>query len=280
MRLKKLGRSLIVTTVLISLIAANILHNTLLSPNGLPAADVQQWRAAIWVGVFWSQPALLAIWAAFGPETALVQLPKATFLVCLLSLCGIIGGMFNRSHISMLYIAISVVLPLCQFTVLLFAFGIIGRRFAWHVSALKSRQPAPNQFSVLTLLMWMVSAAVLFSVFGWIVRNSIEMDVTSIKYWKQLTQVLIKGLVIGALSIPSVFNVALVLRGRFSIRDLFWFSVVVVGQIAASYSLAISVGFPIYETLIQMALILLAFNFTLFATLWIVRLLGFRLLQQ
>jgi hypothetical protein len=252
----------------------------MLSPNGLPAADIQLWRVAIWVGVFCSQPALLAIWAAFGPETALVQLPKATFLVCLLSLCGIIGGMFNRSWFSMFDIVIEGLLPLCQYAVLLFAFGIIGRRFGWHVSVLKSRQPAPDQFSVLTLLMWMASAAVLFSVFGWIVRNSVEMDVASIKYWKQFTQVLVTGLVIGAFSISSVFNVALVLRDRFAIRDLIWFSVAVVGQIAALYSLASSVRVPIYETLTQTGLFLLAFNCTLFATLWIVRLLGFRLLQR
>jgi hypothetical protein len=108
--------------VLLVLLVSNFLFcDGALNYLSMPAGNSQSGRQVflVWMGILVAQPALLAIWAVFGSESLFVRLPRAVFLVSLVSLAVTPGTWLNlagRLDEDSLGLILS---PFCQFTLLL-----------------------------------------------------------------------------------------------------------------------------------------------------------------
>ncbi len=277
----RLPRPRLVACVLFGLIIASIVHNVMLSTMRLPVNTVPHWSHLIWIGVMYSQPTLLAVWAAFGAEPLLVRLPRATALVCLVSLTLTVGVRLNQSGRLGLDDLATMAFPLCQFIVLFFTLGLIRRRCDWHLSVTPSRVADRYQYSLLNLLVWTSFAAVLMAVVGWLFLNStLAPGRDPFVSWNVIGMALIIGTTVGVFSTAIVFNVAIVLRDRPELKTVCWAFAFVVAQLLVIAAIVIVTGNPVRESMLQHGLVLLSFHIASLVVLGVIRVLGFRLWRR
>lgn len=260
------------------LVIVGVIQNVLL-PMSLPFDGTTQWLNLAWAGVMHSQPALLATWAAMWTGPFFSRLPRAAFLVCLLSLPITLGA--SRTDLGRLnphlLTAMAIVL-LGQFSVVFLALRAIRRRYNWRVSdALPSSPPISKdhlQFSLLNLLGWMSMVSALLATVLWLFKDySVPPGHVSLFARATLIMCFVGGTTTGVLSIPIVLTVALLLRDQLSARTVCWAGAGFVAQII------LASGFAMFshQQVLEIVLMLISFHFASVAVLWAIRLMGYRM---
>lgn len=268
--------------VILVLVLVGVIQNVLV-PMSLPFDGTNQWLALAWSGVMTSQPPLLATWAAMWAGPLFSRLPRAAFLVCLLSLSITLGVSRNNSGPLNPHDLTARTLGLLgQFSVLFLVSWSIRRRYNWRVSDALSSSPQISedhlQFSLFNLLGWMSLVSAVLATVLWLFKDySVPPGHDSLFAWETLSMCLVNGTISGVLSIPVVLNVALVLRDQPSARTVCWAGAGFVAQIILVIGFAMFMGVANNQTVLGIVLMLLSFHVASVAVLWAIRLLGYRM---
>lgn len=257
----------------------NIALNYLSMPAGSSQSDKQVFL--VWMGILVAQPALLAIWAAFGSESLFVRLPRAVFLVSLVALTVTFGTWLNlagRLDEDSLAMILS---PFCQFAFLLLSLWPIRFFRNWRIIGSKSSEgwgsSPENRFSLKRLFLWQCLIAVVLLTGLFLFRDS-WIDGSQGFPFETFGEGAVVGLTFCFFSLPIVFLLGATL-GR---KRKVWHALASICSASIFFGVAMLALYVAQGKLDpsdskEMLAVLVSFNVVSLVALFVIRLTGYRL---
>ena len=270
--------------VLLVLLVGNFLFcDSALNYLSMPAGNSQSGRRVflVWMGTLVAQPALLAIWAAFGSESLFVRLPRAVFLASLVSLAVTFGTWINlegRLDEDALGVVLS---PFCQFVFLLLLLWFIRHFHNWRIvgshSGEGSASDLDNRFSLMRLFAWQTLVAVVL-IAGIILFRDSWIDGSQGFPIEKFGEGAVVGVAFGFSSLPIVFLLGATL-GR---ERKLWHAMATLFFLCISFGVALLALYLAGGNLDpgdrgDPLTVLVSFYITSFVALLVIRVMGYRL---
>ena len=273
-----------VCVVLCLLVGMHAFFDVALSSLGMPGTDsfFSFHSHYVWLGVVTAQPALLALWAAFGAERVFVRVPRAILLAALIGLSSVWTSRINQAGRLGAHDFAGFVQPLCHFTMMLIPLATIRRYRRWIITRpcaeTVGRCAADFQFSLARLLLWITASAVVLAMGTWLFRSGSNEHFGNLRL-EQLGASLVGSVVVAALSLPIVFNLGAALAEKRNAVFVVWAIVSATGVTCVGCLLLLALGGATLTDMAPLLVLLATFHVASVVSFLVIRGLGYRLMR-
>ena len=230
------------------------------------------------IGVTYAGAVLLACWASFGAEPLFVRLPRVAFITFLIIFSCFFGEWFSEGHSFDPMIALFPAVQVFLLSVYFFpAHHYRGKRIVGPNAGYEYYQQENTSFSIRRLFVWQTYLAILLLLRVWFFG---ETKISVILSFVSDT-VIIAGALVSLLTFHALFVFLAVLdqenRRRNILLAVVFMLITFVGCIVATSPNLQDLDL---EAVVVFLLMFCSFHVAILCALWLVRLMGYRLIQM
>jgi hypothetical protein len=237
-----------------------------------------------WMGVYMSQPTLLAVWAVLGHQRLALRLPWSLLLVALVVYSSVLGAISNSGRVATVDMVGTTAFGIFLLYLLLQAPLWLARSvFRWRVEPTCSGRQGPRlnetQFGITDLLAWTGGLAGVLAVGHYVLPAEGWRGPTT-RWAEILAGSAIASSMIAVISIPAIACIWVALANHRARRLGIWVAMCAAGvTLIAVVGITLAVGIPFQEATFPLVVVQVSLCVSTLMSLSIVRCCGFRLVR-